>query len=201
MDFQAHLRVEACSGFVKKEQGGVVDQAKRDGEALLLATGERGIVGIALILKLQALQQHVGVRHPAVEGTEEFQSFVDLDLIGQVGGLETDADAVLELLLLFVGIIAEHENVAGGSLPNTFQDLDGGGFTGTVGAEEAEDFASLHFEVDAADGLEVTVRFMQAADGDCKAHEFYYRLTDYSWGMFVNGQRLFCNLFRRAQFT
>jgi hypothetical protein len=48
VDFKADLRVEAGGGLVEEEQRGVVDEAQRDGEALLLAAGESGVKRVAL---------------------------------------------------------------------------------------------------------------------------------------------------------
>ena len=143
VDFEAHLRVEAGGGLVEKEQRRVVDQTQRDGEALLLAAGERGVEGVALVPELQALQQIVRIQHAAVERAEEVQGFDDLDLVGQIGGLQADADAVFELLLLLVGIEVEDADVAGGALADAFEDFDSGGFAGAVGTEQSEDFAGV----------------------------------------------------------
>ena len=38
--------------------------------------------------------------------------------------------------------------------PEAFEDLDGRGLAGAVGAEEGEDLAAVHFQVDAADRLD-----------------------------------------------
>ena len=88
------------------------------------------------------------------------------DFVGQVGGLQADADAVFELVLLFVGIEAEHAHIAGGALADAFENLDGGGFARAVGTEQAEDFAGLDFEIDAADSFEVAVAFVETVNGN-----------------------------------
>ena len=141
VDFETHLRVEPGGGLVEKEQRRVVDQTQRNGQPLLLSARKRGVESLALVPELQALQQIVRIEHAAVERAEKMQRFDDLDLVGQIGGLQADADAVFELRFLLVGIVIEHADIAAGALADAFENLDGGGLAGAVGAEQAEDFA------------------------------------------------------------
>src|SRR5207253_2155723 len=80
--------------------------------------------------------------------------------------LKADADALFELSHLHAGIVAEDFDFAAGARPETFEDLDGSGFAGAVGAEQAEDLAGSDLEVNTADGVDVAVGFAQAAHGD-----------------------------------
>ena len=86
----------------------------------------------------------------------------DRDLLLQVGGLQADADAVLELAGLDFGIAAEDADAAAAARAQAFQDFDGGGLAGAVGAEQAEDFAGAHFEIDALDGGEAAVALFES---------------------------------------
>ena len=61
---------------------------------------------------------------------------------------------------LDVGIEAEDGDAAAGAGAEAFEDFDGAGFAGAIGAEEAEDFACLDVEVNAFDGLEIAVGFL-----------------------------------------
>ena len=63
-------------------------------------------------------------------------------------------------------LAAEHLDLAGGGIAEALEHLDGRGLPGAVGAEEGEDPAARHLEVDAADGLDVAVRDAQPADAD-----------------------------------
>src|SRR5262249_43993538 len=49
--------------------------------------------------------------------------------------------------------------LAGVGVAEAFEDFDGAGFTRSVRAEEAEDFAFLDGKADAADGFDVAVAF------------------------------------------
>ena len=55
------------------------------------------------------------------------------------------------------GIEAADADAAAVEIAEAFEDFDGGGFAGAVGAEEAEDFAFVDAEADAADGFEIAV--------------------------------------------
>ncbi len=106
VDLKAYLRIKSGGGLVEEEQRWIVDEPQSDGEALFLSAGEGGVEGIALLRELQALQQIVRFQRAAVERTEDLQGLDDPDFVGQVGGLQADADTVLELCFLFVGIEA-----------------------------------------------------------------------------------------------
>ena len=56
----------------------------------------------------------------------------------------------------------EDADAAAGAGAQALEDFDGGGFAGAVGAEQAEDFAGAHFEIDAFDGLERAVGLFEA---------------------------------------
>ncbi len=64
------------------------------------------------------------------------------------------------------GIDAEHADVALGSRPEAFEDLDGRRLPGAVRPEEGEDLAALDLEVDARDRFELAVSLVQPFDGD-----------------------------------
>jgi hypothetical protein len=61
---------------------------------------------------------------------------------------------------------AEDSHVAGGAGAEAFEDLDRGGLAGPVGAEEREDLAAIHVQVDAADDRAAAVSLDQPADRD-----------------------------------
>ena len=67
---------------------------------------------------------------------------------GKIRCLQTNADAILELLPLPVRIEAENGNFASGARAQAFQNLHGGGFAGAIGSEQAENLTGLDLEVD-----------------------------------------------------
>jgi len=92
--------------------------------------------------------------------------FADANFLGQIGGLQANADAVLELLALPVGIEAEDGDVAAGSGPEAFQNFYGRGLAGAIGPEQAKDFPRLDGEVDSLHGVDVTVGFLEGLHRD-----------------------------------
>ena len=109
--------------------------------------------------------QHVLQGHGVgVVAAEEIDGLLHVEVGLDAGGLEDDAYSLAEGGLLPGRIVAQDVDLAGASLEVTLEDFDGGGLAGAVGTEEGEDFARRHFEVDAADGLYVTVGLPEAAD-------------------------------------
>ena len=68
---------------------------------------------------------------------------------------EGDAGEVLGAAV--PGREAEDIHLAVGGMQQTAEDLEGGGFAGAVGAEEADDFAAVDLERDAVDGADEAV--------------------------------------------
>src|ERR1051325_8464550 len=86
---------------------------------------------------------------------------MDLQLVGKVGRLQADADAVLQRALGYFGIEAQYFDVAPGARAQPFQNLHSRGLAGAVGAEQTEDLALTDLEVDAAHGFEIAIGFVQ----------------------------------------
>ena len=77
-------------------------------------------------------------------------------------------------------IAPQHGDAPAGARPQAFEDLDGGGLAGAVGSEQSEDFARADFEIDAFDGLERAVVFLESCNFDGVGH---FRLsTLWGWG-------------------
>ena len=91
---------------------------------------------------------------------------MDRDFVREIGGLQANADAIFQRLLLFVGIETEHGDIAAGARAQAFEDLDCGGFPGAVRAEQAEDLAGLYLEIDALHCFVRAVGFAQTARGN-----------------------------------
>ena len=69
-DFQARLRIEACRRLVQKQRLRIVEQRQRQRQPLFLPAGERGILRLAFLPKLQALQKPGAVHRARVQRRE-----------------------------------------------------------------------------------------------------------------------------------
>jgi hypothetical protein len=63
-----------------------------------------------------------------------------------------------------LAIVSEDEGVAGGWTEEVEENADGGGFTGAVESEKAEDFAGSNVQVEVVYGFEFAVLLGEAAD-------------------------------------
>ena len=154
------------------------------------------VLRVALLPELQALQQLIAIHGAGVEGREEFHGLADLDLLLEVGGLQADADAILEFAGLDFGVAAQHADAAAGAGAQALQNFDGGGFAGAVGAEQAEDFAGAHFEIDALDGRKSGVALGEGFHLYGIVHGFFSlaqgRQTEARIGQVDSGDCRFC---------
>ena len=82
-----------------------------------------------------------------------------------------DAEPLAELLRVCVPGAAEDADLAGSGFEQAFENFDGGGFAGAVGAEQAEAFAFVDLQIEAAQGFDFgVVGLAQAAALDGDAH-------------------------------
>ena len=153
-NLEAHLRIKAGRRFVEEKHLRVVDQRESKREALLLSAGKGGVSGLALFPKLQPAQERVAIDPFRIEGTKEFERFVHLDLVGQIRGLQTNTDPILQRLLLPIGIKAEDLHFAATARTQAFEDFHRGGLTGAIRPEQTENFAGAHLKIDALHRLD-----------------------------------------------
>src|SRR5258706_5400588 len=170
VNFEANLRVESGGRFVEKHDLRIVYEGEGDGDALFLAAREFRVGAIAFFPDLQALHQRIIVGIARIEGAEQFEGFLHQQLVGQIGGLQADADAVLERANFSRGIVTQHGDVSCRARAQSFQDFNGSGLSGAVGAEQAEDFALRDVEIDPAHGLEISVGFTESFHMNGGAH-------------------------------
>ena len=78
----ARLRVQTGGQLVEDGDLGVADECQGDGQALLLATGEVGERGVALVLQTEQRQQLLRIGGVGVEGGVEVQRLDDAQLRG-----------------------------------------------------------------------------------------------------------------------
>ncbi len=87
------------------------------------------------------------------------KSFADANLIRQIRSLQTDADAILELLFLFFRIETQHRYLPATTRTQAFQDFHRSRLACAIRSEQAKDFTGLDFEIEATHGLDRPVGF------------------------------------------
>ena len=97
---------------------------------------------------------------------EQLQRLARGDLVLESGRLQHDADSLLHLARSPRGVYAGDLNLALVRDAQADDAFEQRGLAGAVRPEQAEDLAFADVQRDAADGLYVTVRFLQAANGD-----------------------------------
>src|SRR5580698_5007520 len=93
----------------------------------------------------------------AIEAGKKMQGFADSEFLGEPSFLQRDAEQFAKFALIALPVAAENCNFAGCGIEQAFQNFDGRGLAGTVRAEQTETFASLDFEIQAADRFDFTV--------------------------------------------
>ena len=161
----ARLRVEPGGGLVEKEQLRFADQSAAERQPLLLAAGERAHVRAGLFLEADEPQNRRDVQTAWIEAAEQREHFADLQLLREFGLLQLDAESRAQPLIVSIPAIAEHLDLAGVGIPETFEDLDRRGLPRAVGAQHAEALAGAHLEIEAIDGhrLAITLDELTAA--------------------------------------
>jgi len=173
VDFAADLGVEAGGGLVEEKNARIVDESHGQREALLLAAGEFAVESVAFFDEAETFEEFFGIAAAGIEAGEKFDGFESFQFVGQRSGLESGADFVFEFYGVAMGIETADADAAAVEIAETFEDFDGGGFSGAVGAEEAEDFAFVDAEADATDGFEIAVTLDEIFDlDDLFGHRF-----------------------------
>src|SRR5215469_8489124 len=177
VNLQADLRIESRGRLIEEQELRVIDQRQSQSQALLLAAGKRLVSGGPFVPQLQPFQELLRAQAAGVERGEQLHGLLHADFRRQVGGLQADADAVFELLLLAIGIEAQNPSVSAAARSQAFKNLHRAGFAGAIGAEQAEDLARADLEVDALYGVNVGVGLLQRADRNNRicSHESLYR--------------------------
>ena len=93
----------------------------------------------------------------AIETGKQFDGFEDGQFLREPRFLQRDAHGLAQLACVFLPRLAKNRDLAGGRLEQAFQNFDGGGLPCSVGAEQAEAFARLNFQIQAADGFNLAV--------------------------------------------
>ena len=177
VNFQANLRIEAGGGLVEKHQVRIVDQRQGQRDALLLSAGKRRNRRRRAFL--QAAGGRSGCRDAAcrrIERRRACERLAHRDFVGQIGGLQAHADAVLERLYVDcrdrVRARFTSPAVRGAQ---AFQNLDGGGFPRAVRPEQAEDFARATSKSMPRTASNVSVGLPETLNLNRAGHAPFYR--------------------------
>src|SRR4029077_16469281 len=161
VNLAANLGIEPGGRFIEEYHFRIVYESHGKGKPLLLATGKLFVKRVALIFEAEALEQFLGLAAPLVKAREQAQRFHDAKLVGKGSGLQGGTDLVLESGRFALGIETADGNAAAIGIAKAFQDLDGGGFAGTVWPEQTEDLALFDIEADATNGFHIAVSFYE----------------------------------------
>src|SRR5690606_7429698 len=141
----------------EEQQLGASDDAEGDVDAALLTTRELGDARVRLLLEPDGGDRLVDVTRVRVEAGEVPQLLAHRRGARLAGRLQHDAEPCLPGQVAVVGVDAEHAHLARRAVAVALEDLDGGGFAGTVGAEQGEGLSAADVEVDAAHGFDIPV--------------------------------------------
>src|SRR2546427_7087941 len=164
----ARLRIQAGRRLIEEQQLGFADERARDGEALLLTARERHDARLALFLQLDEGEHFIdGVRLP-VERSEQREDLADLQLVGELGFLELNAEALAQRPP--GGAVAPRRpqdlDLARVRYRQALEDFNGGGLAGAVGAEQPKTLARADGEVEARDRHDVPEALLKRATVD-----------------------------------
>ena len=168
--------IEAGGWFVEEEDGWLVEEGGGDGEELFEATGEGAGEGESMGGEIDGFEEELDAgrdlgRGDAVSGGEEAEIFEDGEIVIEAKFLGDVAEERANLGAMEPGIEASDGGGTGGGFGEAGEHLDGGGFSGAVGAEEAEDFVGGDLEGEAIDGGERAERFLEMTeDNDGLGH-------------------------------
>src|SRR2546427_12949888 len=153
----SRLRIQAGRRLIEEQQLGFADERARDGEALLLAARERHDARLALFLEPDEREHLVDRVRLPVERPEQRQHLADLELVGELGFLELNAEALAQRPS--GGAVAprraEDLDLTRIRERQPLEDFDGSGLAGTVGSEQSKAFARLDDEIETRNGDDV----------------------------------------------
>jgi hypothetical protein len=174
-DFSAADGVESGGGFIEDDEFRVIDEGLGEADTALHAFGEFSDQAAVDLVEADHFEE-LGATPVAFgggeveEAAEEVDCFPGVEVAVEVGFFGEVADAAFGGDVS--GGVPEDLDMSPGGVEEPEEHLDGGGFAGAVGSEEAEDFTAADFEIDIIDGAgfgtapEVLEDFGEAADDD-----------------------------------
>ena len=174
--------VDAFEGLVEEEDFGAVDDGGGEGEFFLHAVGVVGDEFFGFAGEAHEVEEFGGAGGggggvEAVHASDEAEVFGGGEAAEEGEAFGDDADLALDFDGVGDGVEAEDLDGAGGGSEQAGEHLDGGGFAGAVGAEEAEELAGSDGEVDVLNGGEFAEAAGEAGGDDGRDHvgEAYLR--------------------------
>jgi hypothetical protein len=149
--------VETGEGLVKDEEIGIVEEGGEEEDFLAHAFGVGGEGGVALVPEADEAEEfvHFEFEGPAGKSTEaagELEILAAAEVGIEVGLFGDVAEAALEAFEIAADVLTLEEDASAGGLEEAGEHLDGGAFSGTVGAEIAENLTRLDGEADRIHG-------------------------------------------------
>ena len=157
-------------GSSRNSRSGSPASAQAIDETLLLAAGELDDPAAALGFEFDECEQLVDGLAAVVERSEKPEGFLDRQLVGELRLLELHAEALPQLSLVGLPVVAKHLDVATIGREQPFEDLDRRRLAGAVRTEQTEALAATHLERQAVDCDDVAVAFLQILASHCKFH-------------------------------
>jgi len=167
----AGLWVEAEGGLVEEQDSRGMEKAAGDFETALHAAGELLDLVVAALPELKELEELLGALAAdfcryTVEHAVDLHVLPSSKVLVERGVLKDDAEAAARFVLAPLRVETVKLYGAAGRPKQGGEHLDGGGFAGSVGAEEGENLAGGYLEGDVVDGGEGAEGLHEVLDAD-----------------------------------
>src|SRR5437667_1096641 len=153
----ARLRIQAGRRLIEEQQLRFADERACNRETLFLPARERHDARLALFLEPDEREHFVDRMRLPVERPEQRQHLADLQLVGELGFLELNAEALAQRPS--GGAIAprraEDLDLARVGDRQPLEDFDGSGLAGAVGSKQSKALARLEDEIETRNGDDV----------------------------------------------
>lgn len=169
----AGLGVEAGGRLVEEQHLGPSEQGQREVEAPAFAAGELLDPHGATVGQVGHVEGFVGGPGAAGAARPHAYGLQDGQLRREAALLEHHADAVPHRRPLAERVVAQHPDRSTGGSGLAFEEFEGGGLSGAVGAQQGEQLTAGDREVDALDGVEVAVAPFQSDGFDDGVHALH----------------------------
>src|SRR5258706_5324110 len=178
------LRVHADHRFVDDQDARLVNQRGANHQALLHAVRIAFDQFVAPRGQLQPFQKY---RDPpfepfgieTVQLADESQEFITAELLVDERPVGNEAGNRFGFFRFLDDIVLTEENLPRRWLEDAHHGANRRGLASAVGAEEAEDFSSLYFEIQVIDGGEFAVVFAEVVD----LNHFYFGFLILDFGL------------------
>jgi len=159
--------VPARGRLIEKEQLRLAHERACQRQSQFLPTRQRPHTRVSFVFQLHQSDHCVGGASTlSIEAAEELNSLDDLELVGELGLLKTDAEPLTELPRVGGPTPAENLGLSGIRLEEAFAYLDSSGLAGAVWTEQAEAFSRCDIEIESVDRDDVAVTLAKRSDAE-----------------------------------